>query len=415
MMNNTSNAVLTQRESVLEEISSIYTQNEYGLLSMSKIPSIQKYLKRQVFLPQKKVIVLIVGSHSTGKSSFANWFFGDTIQKVSAAIETSKFTFITTGRRRQSLDGAATVRSFDFLEGMKDIPHFVDNLQTEKRLPIEDRSTLVTFIDTPGLIGDENRVPYDNEKILLELAKQSQVIFVFSDPLTQAFCDPLINFIKKTHEESRNRMHFFLTKSDTLDEDERSRIIASIVQKLSSAVTNRTIDVRPFHLPRSSLSKMKNDRKTDKQQKLNEEEEDENDDNRKSNSLTLLCEIIDRAVENTVQSNLSQLSQDLSDLTRSAEKASVSLNKRKNLFNITTILFISLLAYLLAACNFRGVYLNATIYPVLLIVFILWIIFYFLRPNKNDLQRIKVFRETTARNANVKLNEFYHEINDPND
>ena len=59
---------------------------------------------------------MIVGSHSTGKSSFVNWFFGDTIQKVSAAIETSKFTFITTGRKRQSLDGAATVRLFNFLE-----------------------------------------------------------------------------------------------------------------------------------------------------------------------------------------------------------------------------------------------------------------------------------------------------------
>ena len=412
MNDNTSNAVLTQRESILEEIAAIYTQDEYGLLAISKIPSLKKNLKRQIILPKKKVIVLIVGSHSTGKSSFVNWFFGDTIQKVSAAIETSKFTFITTGRKRQSLDGAATVRLFNFLEEMKDIPHFIDNLQTEKRLPIEDRSTLVTFIDTPGLIDDSGRVPFDNEKILLDLAKQSQVIFVFSDPLTQAFCDPLINFIKKAHEDSRNKMHFFLTKSDTLDEDERSRIIASIVQKLSSAITNRTIDLRPFHLPVKSLSKMKNG-----SYKSNHLEEEDNEiiENDKSNSLPLLCEIIDRAVENTVQSNLSQLSQDLSDIVRAAEVTSVSLGKRKTLFTVSTILLLSLIGYFFAALNLRDVYLSSYIYPGLIIVSLIWIISFLIRPNNKDIQRLKVFRTTTSRNANAKLNEFYHEINDPND
>lgn len=412
MTDNTTNAVLTQREAVLEEISKIYSHEELGLIKISKIPVIQKHLKRPIFLPHRKVIVLIVGSHSTGKSSFVNWFFGDSIQKVSAAIETSRFTFITTGRKRQSLDGESTLRQFDLLKEMNDIPYFVDNLQTEMRLPVEDRSTLVTFVDTPGLIADKNRVPYDNEKILLELSKHSQVIFVFVDPQTQAFCDPLVDFISKAYKNSRNKFYFFLTKSDALDEDERNRIIASIAQKLSSAINNSTINIRPFHLPYSFIEKSKLKGKLKKSKDFTEDESlDEKEYLDQSNSLPYLCEVIDKAVESTVQSNLSQLSNDLKELTRAASQASKSLNKKNNIFKILTIILILLIAYYIAACNVRGVYLYSFILPAILIVFILWLIFYFIKPNKKVLQRIKNFRESTARNAKAKLNEFYNEIN----
>ena len=414
-MDNTTNAVLTQREAVLEEISKIYSHEELGLIKISKIPVIQKYLKRPIFLPHKKVVVLIVGSHSTGKSSFANWFFGDSIQKVSAAIETSRFTFITTGRKRQSLDGDSTLRQFDFLKEMNEIPYFVDNLQTEMRLPIEDRSTLVTFVDTPGLIADKNRVPYDNEKILLQLSKHSQVIFVFLDPQTQAFCDPLVDFIAKAYKNSRNKFYFFLTKSDTLDEDERTRIIASVAQKLSSAINNSTINIRPFHLPNSFLAKSKLNKKLKKTKEFIEEDDlDEKEDSDQSNSLPYLCEVIDNAVESTVQSNLSQLSTDLKELTRATAQASKYLNQRYNIYRLLTILLVLLAAYTIAAIYIRGFRFYGWITMALPVLFLLWLIFYFLKPDKKVLQKIKNFRESTSRNAKAKLNEFYNEINHPN-
>lgn len=415
MTDNTTNAVLTQREAVLEEISKIYSHEELGLIKISKLPVIQKHLKRPIFLPHRKVIVLIVGSHSTGKSSFANWFFGDSIQKVSAAIETSRFTFITTGRKRQSLDGDSTLRQFDFLKEMNEIPYFVDNLQTEMRLPIEDRSTLVTFVDTPGLIADKNRVPYDNEKILLELSKHSQVIFVFLDPQTQAFCDPLVDFISKAYKNSRNKFYFFLTKSDTLDEDERTRIIASVAQKLSSAINNSTINIRPFHLPNSFLIKSKLNKKQKKAKDYADNENyDEGDESDQSNCLPYLCEVIDGAVESTVQSNLSQLSTDLKELTRAASLASKSLNQKNNIFRLVSIILILLLSYYIAAVNFRGVRLYRWIAPAIAAMFLVWLLFYFIKPDKKVLHKIKNFRESTLRNAKAKLNQFYNEINHPN-
>ncbi|KAK8884335.1 hypothetical protein M9Y10_043444 [Tritrichomonas musculus] len=412
MNDNSTNAVLTQREAVLEEISKIYLQEEHGLITISKIPIIQKFLKHPIFLPQRKVIVLIVGSHSTGKSSLANWFFGDSIQKVSAAIETSRFTFITTGRKRQSLDGESTLRQFDFLKEMSEIPYFVDNLQTEMRLPIEDRSTLVTFVDTPGLIADKNRVPYDNEQILLQLSNHSQVILVLVDPQTQAFCDPLVNFISKAYKNSRNKFYFFLTKSDTLNDDEKTRIIASIAQKLSSAINNSTINIRPFHLPRSFLEKSKFNYKKQNRQEYTEEDKYDSDSDL-SNSLPYLCEVIDKAVESTVQSNLSQLSNDLKDLTRCTTQASKSLNKRNNFFNFSLAFLILSISYFLVAFSSRLLRFRKYTGFVPIFGLFFFIISYFIKPDKKVLQKIKNFRESTARSANAKLNEFYNEINHP--
>ena len=199
------NTVFSKREGILEEIATIYTQNDVGLIAISKHPCVSKLLNRKIFQPQKKVIVLIVGGHSTGKSSFANWFFGDNIQKVSAAIEKSKITFITTGRKRQSFDGTSTLRLFDFLSDYKSIPHFVDNLNTEMRLPVRSRSNLVTFIDTPGLIPDQERLPFDCEQIMLKLVNHSQEILVFMDPIGQAFSGPLRDFVRQAHAEYGNR------------------------------------------------------------------------------------------------------------------------------------------------------------------------------------------------------------------
>ena len=45
------------------------------------------------------------GNHSAGKSSFINWYVEEHIQRTGVAIETQGFTFITSGRKRESLTG----------------------------------------------------------------------------------------------------------------------------------------------------------------------------------------------------------------------------------------------------------------------------------------------------------------------
>ncbi|KAH0786646.1 EH domain-containing protein 3-like protein [Histomonas meleagridis] len=395
---------LSKRESVLEEVASIYTHEKYGLLEISSLPSISKILKRKIFQPEKKVIVLIVGGHSTGKSSFVNWFFGDNIQKVSAAIETSKITFITTGRKRQTLDGNTTIKVFDFLEAYKDIPNFVENLQTEKRLPVKERSSLVTFIDTPGLIPDKSRLAYDSEQILLNLSRHANLIFVFNDPIGQAFSEPLLDFVEKSHIECRNKIHFFLSKSDSIDSNERNRIVASIAQTLTNKVSKVTIDVRPFHLPQKDLKKMKS----------NEDgigdDDDLEDSNETSNSLDYICEIIEKAVDNTVQSNLSQLSNDLNAITRATEVAIIVMRKRKKFFIFSSVLTGIAIGYFFTAFNSRRIKFSSQLYLVLIVAVTVWIVSFALKPSATEMKKIEDFRDKVSKKTKIRLEQFYREI-----
>ena len=45
------------------------------------------------------------GNHSAGKSSFINWYIEEHVQRTGVAIETQGFSFVTSGRRRESLTG----------------------------------------------------------------------------------------------------------------------------------------------------------------------------------------------------------------------------------------------------------------------------------------------------------------------
>jgi len=50
--------------------------------------------------PERKLIVLIIGNHSAGKSSFINWYVEEDIQKAKVAIETIEVNVIMHGKHR---------------------------------------------------------------------------------------------------------------------------------------------------------------------------------------------------------------------------------------------------------------------------------------------------------------------------
>ena len=53
---------------------------------------------------------MIIGNHSAGKSSFINWYIGESVQTTGVAIETRGFTFVTSGRKRETLKGTRRSR-----------------------------------------------------------------------------------------------------------------------------------------------------------------------------------------------------------------------------------------------------------------------------------------------------------------
>jgi hypothetical protein len=312
---------------------------------------------------------------------------------VSAAIETSKITFVLTGRTQESFDGTSTLCLFDFLEDYKNIPHFVENLQAEMRRPGQARSSLVTFVDTPGLIPDKNRLPFDCEEIMLKLAGHAEQILVFMDPIGQAFSPSLQEFVAKAHPENGRRMHFFLTKADTIDEADCTRIISSISQTLSHRITQRTLDVRPMSLPRG------------KETTIDE----------KSNAISLVCEIIEGAVHNRVQANRSQLAEDLSNVTRAAEGALFTLSTRRNRFRVASLLMFLIIPYFIAATQLDDVPFFPGLPFLALASDAIWIITLIFKPDGEEMRTISGFLDSTARTAKIKLGEYFDQLTNPDE
>lgn len=118
------------------------------------------------------------------------------VQKTGVAIETQGFTLVTSGRKRESLtvrtnecnldvyfycftncqqeievyffflQGNATLHLYPHLEPLSRIDGVVDFLSTEISTSKQKKFSLVTFIDTPGLVDGDMKYPFDvNEAI----------------------------------------------------------------------------------------------------------------------------------------------------------------------------------------------------------------------------------------------------------
>ena len=94
--------------------------------------------------------VLLLGNHSSGKSTFINYLLGSEVQKTGVAPTDDSFTIITWGAERADRDGPAIVSNPDLpYEGLR---HFGDQLVSHVRLKRRQADLLrsVTLIDSPG-------------------------------------------------------------------------------------------------------------------------------------------------------------------------------------------------------------------------------------------------------------------------
>ena len=127
--------------------------------------------------PRRKINVMIVGNHSAGKSSYVNWYISEHVQRASVAIETQGFTFVTSGKKRETLKGQATMQLFSHLqhELQQFAPAIFSGLQTEVSTSKERCFNLITFIDTPGLVDGSFHYPFPVEDAILAVAKHTDV------------------------------------------------------------------------------------------------------------------------------------------------------------------------------------------------------------------------------------------------
>ncbi|WP_144055605.1 dynamin family protein [Octadecabacter antarcticus] len=129
--------------------------------------------------------VLMLGNHSSGKSTFVNHLLGMEVQKTGVAPTDDNFTIITYGPHETDRDGPSVVSNPDLpYEGLR---HFGDQLVSHIRLKLQPADLLrtVTLIDSPGMIDEakeENGRGFDFPGVVRWFADRADLVMIFFDP-----------------------------------------------------------------------------------------------------------------------------------------------------------------------------------------------------------------------------------------
>lgn len=130
-------------------------------------------------------LVLFLGNHSSGKSTFINHLIGGTVQKTGLAPTDDAFTILTQGKAEEERDGQALVSNAELPYG--GLRHFGAELLSHLRLKVRPSEFLreVTLVDSPGMIdsaaGGAGR-GYDFTGVARWFAERADVVLIFFDP-----------------------------------------------------------------------------------------------------------------------------------------------------------------------------------------------------------------------------------------
>ncbi|CAK4673752.1 unnamed protein product [Aphanomyces euteiches] len=286
-----------EEEKIMSSVAELYTA-PHGLNSIAKDVG----LGLDILTPRKKVNVMIIGNHSAGKSSFINWYIGENIQRTGVAIETQGFTFITSGTKRTlaPIKGESTLMLYPHLMPLSKQfgKSLVENLTTHVSTSTARHFNVVDFCDTPGLVDGDISYPFDVNAAIVAMAAHADLIFVFLDPMGQALCSRTMQVVKSLNENGQyaDKMKYYLTKADTVtDSKEMMKLMVQITQNIKANIQNQ----HGLEIPSIWITNTK--ATTASPVKAMES----------LNQIDSVCEGIEKAIQQKVQDNLSQVEKDV--------------------------------------------------------------------------------------------------------
>ncbi|CAN9505734.1 unnamed protein product [Ophioblennius macclurei] len=270
-------------ERILRDCHQLYTDPSSGLISVAESVGVK------LLAPRKKITVMLMGNHSAGKSSFINWYVEEHIQRTGVAIETQGFSFVTSGRKRESLTGNATFHLYPHFKPLQKFDGVSEYVSTEICTSRQKRFSLVTFVDSPGLVDGDMKYPFDVDEVLLWLGNLCDLILVFFDPMGQALCKRTLNIVDVLNEQHGDRLHFYLSKADEAGgESDRQRVMMQIVQELCKrpGLNKCGFDMPTIYIPNP------------------------NKPSRCVNQIEEVCRTVEKTINQTVQNTLNSLEKD---------------------------------------------------------------------------------------------------------
>lgn len=130
-------------------------------------------------------LVLVLGNHSSGKSTFVNYYTQQAIQLTGMAPTDDDFTILRHGGADKERSGGSLVTNPELgLEGLSQFgPKFLSHLKMKS--VNNPRLKEITLVDTPGMIdsadSEANR-GYDFKGVVRWFAERADLIMLFFDP-----------------------------------------------------------------------------------------------------------------------------------------------------------------------------------------------------------------------------------------
>ncbi|XP_062382686.1 sarcalumenin isoform X2 [Sardina pilchardus] len=285
---NADSGAVSCDERILRDCHQIYIDADSGLMAIAQSVGVT------LLPPRKKITVMLMGNHSAGKSSFINWYVEEHIQRTGVAIETQGFSFVTSGRKRESLTGNATLHLYPHFKPLQEFKGVSEYLGTEICTSRQKRFSLVTFVDSPGLVDGDMKYPFDVDQAVLWLGELCDLILVFFDPMGQALCKRTLNIVEKLNEKHGEKLRFYLSKADEAGgESDRQRVMMQIVQELCKrpGLNKCGFDMPTIYIPNP------------------------NKPSRCVNQIEEVCRTVERTINQTVQNTLNSLEKDCELIT----------------------------------------------------------------------------------------------------
>ena len=204
--------------------------------------------------PSKNLTVLNIGNHSSGKSSFINWYVGEKVQSTGIAIETSHFTMIKHGKKDIELKSEGTMAMYPFLreimnKSQKEVyGKFFANLTTKVCSKKSKNFEYIDFIDTPGLTDGSTKYGCDIIEMMKWVANFVDLTLVFLDPIGQALCTKtldMIEYLSKTHS---SKTLICLTKIDQINPEDFNKLGMQIYSSIVSRTHEIHLDIMPISI-----------------------------------------------------------------------------------------------------------------------------------------------------------------------
>eukprot|EP01063_Lacrimia_lanifica_P013137 TRINITY_DN19776_c0_g1_i1.p1 TRINITY_DN19776_c0_g1~~TRINITY_DN19776_c0_g1_i1.p1 ORF type:complete len:501 (+),score=170.38 TRINITY_DN19776_c0_g1_i1:137-1504(+) len=199
----------------------------------------------------KHPMVLLLGNHSAGKSTFLNSLLGEEVQATGVAPIDDGFTVIMRGERSLDEDGPTLVGtpSHGFSELQSYGPYFVNHLKLKIRKTKDDSKCPpnLMLIDSPGMIGsprtgDRGSRGYDLLGVTKWFAERADVILLLFDPANPGTTGETLDVLTQSLQDMEHKFLIVMNKVDQFDNvSDFARAYGALCWNLSKVVNRKDI------------------------------------------------------------------------------------------------------------------------------------------------------------------------------